>query len=63
VKKSNFSTKIKSKLETHGYYIDLPYQDGAKGSLLFLFLIGVLMIISGFWVSKSIIEQQKEAAA
>ncbi|MGG4167079.1 hypothetical protein ABEW00_06300 [Rossellomorea vietnamensis] len=73
VKKSHFTTETKSKLETqwirgiseetHGYYTDLPYQDGAKGSLLFLSLIGVLLIISGFWVSKSIIAQQKEAAA
>ncbi|PFG04399.1 hypothetical protein [Bacillus sp. es.034] len=73
VKESDFTTQTKSKLETqwirgiseetHGYYTDLPYQDGAKGSLLFLSLMGVLLIISGFWVSKSIIAQQKEAVA
>ena len=73
VKKNDFTNETKSKLETqwirgisgdtHGYYTDLPYQDGATASLLFLSLVGILLITSGFWIGKSIIVKQKEAAA
>jgi hypothetical protein len=73
VKKSDFTTETKSKLETqwirglsketHGYYTNLPYQDGGASSLLFLSLIGALFMASGFWVGRSIIIKDKGAAA
>ncbi|MGM0853914.1 MAG: hypothetical protein ACQEWI_15105 [Bacillota bacterium] len=73
VKKSDFTTDTKSKLETQwirglsdetqGYYTDLPYQDGAKASLFFLSLLGILFIAGGVWLGKSIFIKEKGAAA
>ncbi|WP_341357153.1 hypothetical protein [Rossellomorea sp. y25] len=73
VKKSDFTEDTKSKLETqwikgisdetHGYYTDLPYQDGAKASLLFLSLLGLLSITGGVWLGKSLLIKEKGAAA
>ncbi|MGE6754778.1 hypothetical protein ACQKFO_15220 [Rossellomorea sp. NPDC071047] len=73
IKKSDFTSDTKSKLETQwirgisketqGYYTDLPYQDGGASSLLFLSLIGALFMAGGFWVGRSIIIKDKGAAA
>jgi hypothetical protein len=60
IKKSNFTLDTKSKMETqwirelsgetHGYYTDLPHQQGGAVSLLFLSLLGILFILGGVWV-------------
>ncbi|WP_044339944.1 hypothetical protein [Rossellomorea aquimaris] len=73
VKKSNFTEDTKSKLETqwikgisdetHGYYTDLPYQDEGRSSLFFLSLLGLLCIAGGIWLGKSILINEKGAAA
>lgn len=72
IKKSDFTSDTKSKLETQwirgisketqGYYTDLPYQDGGATSLLFLSLLGALLMAGAFWLGRSILIKEKGAA-
>ncbi|NMH67656.1 hypothetical protein HF072_02485 [Bacillus sp. RO3] len=73
VKKSDFTTESKSKLETqwirgiskdtHGYYTDLPYQDGGTSSLWFLSFMGLLFMTGGFWLGRTLLINKSGAAA
>ncbi|MCA0151573.1 hypothetical protein LCD52_22975 [Rossellomorea vietnamensis] len=72
IKVSDFTMDTKSKLgtqwirgisdETHGYYTNLPYQDGAIGSILFLSLIGLLLVASGLWLRRHDFKKGEDAA-
>jgi hypothetical protein len=60
IKQSNFTLGTKSKIETqwikglsgesHGYYTNLPHQQGGAVALLFLSLLGILFILGGLWI-------------
>ncbi|MBW3110240.1 hypothetical protein KYJ26_00080 [Bacillus sp. MCCB 382] len=62
IKKSDFTLKTKSKMETqwirglsgesHGYYTNLPHQKGSTMSLIFLTIIGIALILVGLWIKK-----------
>jgi hypothetical protein len=73
VKKSDFTTDTKSKLETQwirgipdvtqGYYTNVPYQDGSVGAILFLTLIGLASIAGGVLLRRAVIINERSTAA
>ncbi|PFA66806.1 hypothetical protein CN378_12980 [Bacillus sp. AFS015802] len=62
IKKSDFTLKTKSKMETqwirglsgesYGYYTNLPHQKGSTTSMIFLSVIGIALLLAGIWIRK-----------